>query len=154
MAKSHRRPISVLVVVYTPDGQVLALKRRTPYDFWQSVTGSLDPDETHAEAAIRELYEETQIAGGGDLYYTGVSRVFVIDARWRHRFPPGVVENVEFEWWLEVPEPVPVLLNNGEHTEYEWLPLAEARERFWSWTNKESLDQLALHLELNRDLVG
>jgi len=50
------------VVVYTVTDEVLALRRRQPPDFWQSVTGSLRWDETDPlDAARRELFEETRV---------------------------------------------------------------------------------------------
>ena len=88
-ATSFRRPVSVLVVVHTDDGQTLLLRRKQPFDFWQSVTGSLHPGEVHSAAAARELTEETGLSQEGSLAYSGVSRQFVIDARWRDRFAPG-----------------------------------------------------------------
>ncbi len=93
----YRRPESVLVVVYSRDGYALLLRRSKPFDFWQSVTGGLDPGERHADAAARELEEETGLSGEGRLSFSGVARRFTIDPRWRERYAPGVVENVEYE---------------------------------------------------------
>lgn len=137
--KPHRRPESVLVIVYTDDQQVLLLRRIRPFDFWQSVTGSLRENETHAEAAARELAEETGLKAEGVLEYTGISRRFVIDPRWRGKFAPGVVENVEFEWHYRVPTAVDITLSTDEHSEYGWFPLDEAVDKIWSWTNREAL---------------
>ncbi|SVD12149.1 uncharacterized protein METZ01_LOCUS365003, partial [marine metagenome] len=41
------------------------LKRINPFSFWQSVTGSLDAGERHADAAKRELVEETGLTDQG-----------------------------------------------------------------------------------------
>ena len=101
---SYRRPISVLIVVHTDDAQILLLRRRQPFAFWQSITGSLKENESHADAAVRELHEETGFVDDGMLSYSNVSRQFVIDPCWRNRFPPGVVENVEFEWRYRLPK--------------------------------------------------
>jgi len=139
-----RRPVSVLVVVYTEDGQVLLLKRSKPFDFWQSVTGSLQPGESHADAAVRELREETGFQNHGVLEFSGVSREFVIDPRWRHRFAPGVVENLEFEWRYRVPRTVDIVISDREHSEYRWVPIDVAIKTVWSWTNREALEELAL----------
>jgi dATP pyrophosphohydrolase len=134
-----RRPISVLVIIHTDDGQVLLLRRVRPFDFWQSVTGSLQGEESHADTARRELFEETGLADEGELSYSGVSRQFVIDSRWRHKFAPGVVENVEFEWRYRLPAPVAIRLSEREHSEYCWLPVAAAARRVWSWTNRDAI---------------
>ena len=139
---SHRRPVSVLVVVYTDDGQVLLLRRRQPFDFWQSVTGTLAEDETHAEAALRELREETGLDDPDRLVFTGTSRRFEIDPRWRHRYAPGICENEEFEWRYRLPAARDVSLSMAEHSEYRWLPLRQAVEAVWSWTNREALESL------------
>lgn len=140
----YRRPVSVLVVVYTATGQVLLLRRSRPFEFWQSVTGSLADGESHAEAAARELREETGLQHGPSLLYTGVSRQFVIDPRWRDRYAPGIVENVEFEWRCRVDEPVPIKLSSDEHSGFCWCPIDEAIERVWSWTNRAALEQLRI----------
>ena len=141
-ATEVRRPVSVLVVVYTDDGLTLLMRRAKPFDFWQSITGSLQDDETHAAAAARELAEETGLTDEGVLEYTGVSRQFLIDPRWRDRFAPGVVENIEFEWRYRLPGATSITLNADEHSEHEWLPLAAAAERVWSWTNRDALKSL------------
>ena len=139
-----RRPLSVLVVVVTDDGHALLLRRAQPFDFWQSVTGSLQTDETHAQAARRELHEETGLSDEGVLHYSGVSRQFVIDPRWRDKFATGSVENVEFEWHYHLPEKVDIKICHDEHSEYCWLPVAAAAERVWSWTNRDALNGLSL----------
>ena len=41
--------------------QVLLLHRKDRKDFWQSVTGSIELNESPYEAAIREVKEETSI---------------------------------------------------------------------------------------------
>lgn len=139
---SARRPESVLVVVYAADGSVLLLRRHRPFDFWQSVTGSLAAGETHAEAAARELHEETGLSGEGELSFSGNRRAFVIDPRWRDRYAPGVTVNVEYEWRFRLPEQREITLDEAEHSAYEWLPLPQAAENVWSWTNREALREL------------
>ena len=143
---TYRRPISVLVVVFTDDAQVLLLRRHQPFDFWQSVTGSLKNDESHADAAARELQEETGLIEEGELSYSDVSRQFVIDPRWRDRFAPGVVENVEFEWRYRLRAVSEIKLDKEEHSECRWLPIDEAIETVWSWTNRDAIKQLKADL--------
>jgi dATP pyrophosphohydrolase len=141
-----RRPVSVLIVVYTVRGEALLLHRSRPFDFWQSVTGSLAEGEQHADAAARELREETGLSNQGMLSFSGNTRTFVIDPRWRHKFPPGVTENLEYEWRYRLQEPVAICLQASEHSEYCWCPVGEAIERVWSWTNREALQDLGLEL--------
>jgi len=134
------------VVVYTKARDVLLLKRSQPFEFWQSVTGSLGSDEAHAAAATRELNEETGLTGEGALVFTGVSRQFAIDPRWRNRFPPGTVENVEYEYRYCMAESAAVQLSGDEHSDSQWLPIDAAIERVWSWTNKAALESLQVTL--------
>ena len=56
---AHKQPVSVLVMIYTPQLDVLLLERADRPGFWQSVTGSREGEETLRETAIREVFEET-----------------------------------------------------------------------------------------------
>ena len=143
-ARELRRPESVLIVVFSDDGNVLLLKRSQPFEFWQSVTGSLDVGENHGHAAARELLEETGLTDDGTLSFTGISRQFTIDPRWRNRFAPGTTENVEYVYHYRLRRSVSVTIADDEHTAYEWLPIAGAIERVWSWTNRVALEQLQI----------
>ena len=132
----------MLVVVYTDDAQVLLLRRRSPFEFWQSVTGSLNTGETPAEAAQRELQEETGLKEQGVLVDTGISRKFTIDTRWLDRYPEGVTENTEHEWQYRLPAAVEIQIDQEEHSAYRWMPIDVAIDTVWSWTNKEALEDL------------
>ena len=132
----------MLVVVYTDDAQVLLLRRRTPFEFWQSVTGSLNAGETPSDAARRELMEETGLGEEGELTDTGIRRQFTIDPRWRDRYPPGVTENTEYEWRFCLPAVLEIKINREEHSAYCWMSIDEAIGLVWSWTNREALEQL------------
>lgn len=141
-----RRPESVLVLVHTGAGDVLLLKRSRPIEFWQSVTGCLDPGETHDQAARRELAEETGFGDEGELAFTGTERVFEIDPRWRDRYAPGVMQNTEYEWRYRVERVTPIRLDVSEHKAYCWMPLDRATEMVWSWTNRDALEALKADL--------
>ena len=119
------------------------LKRVAPFEFWQSVTGSLREGEMPTDAAARELQEETGLIVDDRMIDTGRSRVFTIDPRWRDRFAPGVTENLEHEFQFRVPEPVDIAIETDEHSEYCWAPVNEAIECVWSWTNREALEDLS-----------
>lgn len=142
----YRRPESVLVVVYTSGGDTLLLKRRQPFLFWQSVTGGLEPGEDHSAAAVRELAEESGLAAEGELFFSGNLRRFEIDPRWKHRYAPDVVHNAEYEWRYQLPAPCAIQIDQHEHQGYSWVPLEQAIDCVWSWTNKEALQALRAEL--------
>ena len=59
---TYKNPESVLVVIYDAvSHEVLMLQRQDDVDFWQSVTGSLEKNETPRDTALREVLEETGI---------------------------------------------------------------------------------------------
>jgi dihydroneopterin triphosphate diphosphatase len=116
----YKIPISVLVVIYTADKQVLLIERANkfaqPTGLWQSVTGSLDSvDETPLDAAHREVMEETGI-----------------DSR-----------NTEHVFALQVPSGTVVRLNPQEHVAYQWLPVSAAAALCFSATNAQALHRLS-----------
>jgi len=134
----YKRPESVLVLVYTQAGEVLMLRRKYPSDFWQSVTGSLERDETPHQAAVRELHEETGISEK-ELHDCEFSQNFEIYAIWRDRYAPGVTENQEHVFALELPEKIDIQLDPREHEEFIWLSKEEAVELAFSHTNQEAI---------------
>jgi dihydroneopterin triphosphate diphosphatase len=141
-SRSFRRPESVLVIIHTAALECLLLERVEPAGFWQSVTGTLDWDETPAAAAAREVREETGL-DPARLRDASVTRRFPILPAWRARYAPDVTENTEHLWYLELPEREPVTLDPAEHRAYRWLPLDFAIEAATSWTNREGLERLA-----------
>ena len=138
--------------MHTRDARVLLLKRKSPFAFWQSVTGSLNEGETPADCARREVVEETGLEPGGRLVDTAVSRVFEIDPRWLDRYAPGVTENREYEWRLSVDSPVDIEINVAEHSAWRWVDIDEAIASVWSWTNREALQALRTDLRSNQGL--
>ncbi len=142
MSTSYKIPQSVLVVIHTPQREVLLIQRADAQDFWQSVTGAKDHlDESYAETAVREVHEETGIdarAPGHTLLDWGLENVYEIYPRWRHRYAPGVTRNTEHLFGLQVPAGTPVRLNPREHTAYRWLPWREAAEACYSPSNAEA----------------
>lgn len=135
-----KRPVSVLVLIHTPDLQVLLLERAAHPGYWQSVTGSQEEGESLSTTALREVEEETGIAAApAALRNWREQRDFEIFAEWRHRYAPGVTHNTEHVFSLEVPTPQAVRLAPDEHTAYLWLPWQAAAEKCFSWTNRDSI---------------
>jgi dihydroneopterin triphosphate diphosphatase len=145
-SRPYKIPESVLVVIHTPELQVLMLERADRPGFWQSVTGSKDAlDEPLAQTARREVLEETGIEidrQGGALRDWGLANVYDIYPVWRHRYAPGVSRNTEHVFGLTVPAGTAVSLAPREHLHYRWLPWREAADLCFSPSNAEAILQL------------
>ena len=140
-------PISVLVVIYKSNGDVLLIERADRTSFWQSVTGSLDAlDEDLALAAAREVFEETGIAVDQlpkDALHNMHHQIeYQIYPDWRFRYAPGVTSNVEHWFALQVPNDTQVKLAPREHVAYEWLSYVEAAKKCFSPSNGEAILKL------------
>jgi dATP pyrophosphohydrolase len=140
----YKRPVSVLVVIHTLAPDILLLERAAHPGYWQSVTGSLEAGETPAEAALREIAEETGIiVPPQDLQDWRQSREYEIFPEWRNRYAPGVTRNVEHVFSLEIPVRADIRLAPEEHRAFCWLPPAEAAARCFSRSNREAILRLA-----------
>ncbi len=134
-------------MIYKLNGEVLLIERADRTNFWQSVTGSLDfPGENLALAASREVLEETGIdvvrLPLGALQDMHHQIKYEIYPAWRHRYAPGVLENTEHWFSLEVPENIEVVLAPREHVAHQWLPYREAIEKCFSPSNGEAILRL------------
>lgn len=138
---SFKRPESVLVLIYTRDGDVLLMERRHPQGFWQSVTGSLNKGEQPAEAAVREVREETGLDVGERITDCGYANRFPILPQWRGRYDPGVHWNLEHVFRVEYSARPAVHIEYSEHRRFIWLPLAEALTRVSSSTNRDAIER-------------
>jgi lipoyl(octanoyl) transferase len=113
---------TVSVVVHR-EGRVLAL-RRTPErgGFWQPVTGKIEAGESAADAARRELREET----GLDAAPRSLDYVHSFAAR--ETRPPLIIEETAFA--IEAPAGFEAQRDPAEHDAAEWVTPAEASARF------------------------
>ncbi len=142
--KNFKTPISVLVLIHTEDLKVLLIERADKAGFWQSVTGSIEVEDADLRAtAIREVKEETGLDAEKYLLSDWqFSQTYEIYEHWRYRYAPGVTQNVEHIFGLELPSTLDVKLAPNEHVAYEWVDWREAAKRVFSWTNVEAIRRL------------
>ena len=140
---TYKRPESVLVVVHSIDGMILLLKRTDIEDFWQSVTGSLKWGETAPAAAVRELKEETGINAGLRLVDWHYSVRFDIIDKFKNRYRPGTIQNLENLYSIEIERDHHIKLDPHEHITYQWNSVPQAMERTWSWSNRDAIAAVA-----------
>jgi len=127
----YKEPRSVQIVVFAdgPEGRhYLLLKRgESQGGFWQPVTGSLEMGETHKQAAVREVREETGIQAREDaLIDLKLINTFEIAPQWRRKYAPGITHNVEVCFALEVRQ-CEVIVDSLEHDTYIWAGYERCR---------------------------
>ncbi|GGD68019.1 dihydroneopterin triphosphate diphosphatase [Lacimicrobium alkaliphilum] len=137
---SFKRPESVLVVIYDHHQQVLLLQRLDDPEFWQSVTGTMEVQETPFDTALREVWEETGI----DIIQQGYRledhqqiNHYPIRSAWRYRYAPDITHNKEHVFSLKVDPGQSVMLT--EHSAYQWLKMGQAAEKVWSQSNRQAI---------------
>jgi 8-oxo-dGTP pyrophosphatase MutT (NUDIX family) len=102
----------VLIAVLRGDEFLVLLRSPEKKGYWHLAGGRVEKEETDADAAARELFEETELAAstledlGDDLGYDGVSV---------HAFAAEALAGWE-----------PTL--NDEHDDHRWCSLADALE--------------------------
>lgn len=134
----YKHPVSVLVVIHTPKFEILLLERAQHPGYWQSVTGSQEINESLLETAQREVMEETGLdCRQFVLKDWQRASTFEIFPEWRHRYAPGVTQNTEHVFSLQVPAIMPITIAPAEHLQYTWLPQAEAARHCFSASNRD-----------------
>jgi dihydroneopterin triphosphate diphosphatase len=145
-----KQPVSVLVVIYTAPStelstgfEVLLLERADHPDYWQSVTGSREGDESLRDTAIREVREETGLdAGQYELTDWQLQNIYEIYPHWRHRYAAGVTQNTEHVFGLQLPGRRAVQIAPREHVNFQWLPWQDAADKVFSPSNRAAILQL------------
>ena len=140
-----RQPVQVLVYPVKDvggDWQYLLL-RRVPRPalgmsgFWQGITGGAEEGEELADAAMRELTEETGLVPSA-LEQVDYSYSFAMQEQWRGLYADGVEQIVEHVFVATVDAlQDPVL--SGEHDRWEWCGLERALRLLVHPENVEAL---------------
>lgn len=110
--------------------------------FWQSITGSLEDAETHREAAVREVREETGYELDADeLMDLELMNRFEISPLWRSKYEPGVTHNEEVCFWARV-EKRDITLDEREHDSFIWADYETALGLLHWESNKRAMRKL------------
>ena len=137
---------SVLVVIYAKStNRVLMLQRQDDSTFWQSVTGTLEANETPRATAIREVWEEVGLKmeeSSTALFDCKESIEFEIFPHFRYKYAPNVTHCRE-HWFLLAMEQEfePVL---REHLAYQWGSPEQAIQMTKSSNNAEAIRKYIL----------
>ena len=134
-------PISVLIIVYTKNKNILLLNKKGKDNMWQSITGSLQINEKPLDAAKRELFEETGIVSN-DIIDCKKEHIFEIYEMWRHKYEDGITHNTEHVFKLELDDIIDIKLDSDEHDSFEWAPRVKAAEKVFSHTNRQAIFDL------------
>ena len=148
-----RQPISVLVypVRHGDENWEYMLLRRVANsnlgleDFWQGVTGGLEEGENLAQAARRELAEETGFVSSS-LEKIEYSYSFPIDDKWKEMYPSGVDVIVEHVFIAFIDGSTEPTLSH-EHDTWEWCSVDQALKKLKYPGNFEALKRCAILLE-------
>ena len=134
-------PISVLIIVYTKNKNILLLNKKGKNNMWQSITGSLQINEKPLDAAKRELFEETGIVSN-NIIDCKKEHIFEIYEMWRHKYEEGITHNTEHVFKLELDDIVDIKLDSDEHDSFEWATRVKAAEKVFSHTNRQAIFDL------------
>ena len=134
-------PKSILIIIYTKNKEVLLLKKINDKEMWQSVTGSMQENETALDAAKRELLEETGLSPD-NLIDCKKEYIFEIYEMWKHKYDDGVTHNTEHVFKLELDDIIDINMHKDEHDSYVWLPRVKAAEKVFSHTNRQAIFDL------------
>jgi len=143
--KKYKIPISILVVIFNEKNECLLLKRKDRENFWQSVTGSIEENESPYEAAKREVEEETGI--NTKIFHIQdwkMNNEYEIYCHWRDRYAPGITHNTEHIFGLEVPSDINIKLEPREHTDHVWAEAIKAKKIVFSWTNRLAIEKFCI----------
>lgn len=142
----YRRDKSAGVIVFHRDESgcrfLLLLSRLTKRPLWEFPKGGVDPGETVAEAALRELREETGLAP------ESIRLIDEFEHREEYRFTSGkgdsrTLVRKEVTYFLAESSSMDVTLSAHEASQYAWLPLDEAIRKLKYKARREMLRRAA-----------
>jgi lipoyl(octanoyl) transferase len=136
-----RLPRDVSVQLFRLESEVarFLMLRRIPErgGFWQGVSGAPLPGESDAEAAVREVREETGFEIGDSLFPLDIEYAHALPPgkanRWARIYGAGVTSVSVVAFGAKVPDGLDPVLDPAEHDAFAWLGLEEA-DSLLDWT--------------------
>src|SRR5215207_9465637 len=126
-----RQPIQVLVYPVKAAGngwEYLLLHRLASRgDFWQGVTGGVEAGEEIADAAKREIIEETGLVPS-IIQKVDYTFSYPVAEKWRHLYADGVEEITEYVFLAQVGGQQAPILDAREHDQWKWCSFEDALE--------------------------
>lgn len=136
------RSVQVVIVRESFHGREILALRRVPTrgGFWQPVTGRVEPGESFAETARREVFEELALTvAPEDIHDLGYCHSYALKREWLVNYPPGATHNDEAAFAIFIGPETEIRTDPGEHDAHEWLTPDAARQRFVWHGNREAL---------------
>lgn len=130
-----------LVKVIVTDGSHILLLHRRPErgNFWQPITGAIEKGESPAEAARRELQEETGHAV--EPAELDLTQSFMIESQFLEAIHPPPVVASEICFHARLDSRLPIRIDPLEHDSCGWFTFAEAYEKI-RWTDdREAIER-------------
>lgn len=109
--------------IFVTRGGEFLLMHRAQDDYWHVVAGVVEDGETFADAAARELREETGL--DRPIADLGMAQAYEIPDALRDEYLPGITEVTIENFAVEAPAGWEPVLNE-EHDDYRWLGLSDA----------------------------
>ena len=116
-----RKNREVAIFVYRGDEHLVA--HRTADGRWNVIAGQVEDGETYAEAAMRELAEETGLAA--PLIDLDLRGDFAVDPASQHLYAPAAYTISVAVFAVEAPDGWEPTLDH-EHSEYRWCSFDDA----------------------------
>lgn len=137
-----------MVIYAKSTNHVLMLQRQDDSTFWQSVTGTLEANETPRTTAIREVGEEVGLKieeSSTALFDCKESIEFEIFPHFRYKYAPNVTQCHEHWFLLAVEQEFEPILS--EHLAYQWVSPEQASQMTKSSNNAEAIRKYILKVK-------
>jgi 8-oxo-dGTP pyrophosphatase MutT (NUDIX family) len=128
------------VAVFVHRDRLLLVLHRTREDYWHVVAGALEQGETFADAAARELREETGLIG--EPVDLRLEQTYAVTEDVRPLYPAGASDVMIGNFHVAAPAGWEPTLNE-EHDRYVWVPVDVAPELMYWIETREAIGVLA-----------